>query len=215
MRNLWYPRGKAEYMTRSQLKELNFKVSAVERDVTFMAPNSPSRSQKDDSGDVSVKLTLLTPQRTAQILSNTVPPTLIFYRSPIATASQSRKAPPRPMGTVSSAAADLAVVSEPLPALELAGIYGSVSTADVATSVRALLATDEEGSRVVISPEDIIFLNSMREEDGFGDMDRVKRLGDFEVEIKIKGVKDPMRKTVRVLPEQKELKFKLEEAGEK
>jgi hypothetical protein len=60
MRNLWYPRGKAEYMTRSQLKELNFKVSAVERDVTFMAPNSPSRSQKDDSGDVSVKLTLLT-----------------------------------------------------------------------------------------------------------------------------------------------------------
>ncbi|KAH0562240.1 hypothetical protein GP486_003063 [Trichoglossum hirsutum] len=204
----------AEYMTRSQLKQLDLKVSTVERDVTFMALKPPSRPGKDDSGDISVKLTLLTPQRAAQILSNTVPPVLIFYRPPIA-AAQPGKALPRPGAAVSSAAADLAAASEPPSSLEPTGIYGSVSTADVATSIRALLATDEEGSRVVISPEEIIFLNSISEEDELGDVDRVKRLGDFEVEIKVKGMKDSLKKTVRVLPEQKEVNFKLEDAREK
>src|SRR5947208_9920827 len=60
MRNLWYPRGKAEYMTRSQLKELDLKDSTIERDVTFMALEPSSKSQKGDSRNVGVKLALLT-----------------------------------------------------------------------------------------------------------------------------------------------------------
>jgi hypothetical protein len=93
------------------------------------------------------------------------------------------------------------------------GIYGSVSTADVAMNIRALLAADQEGSRVIISPEDIIFTISVKEDEP-GNIDRVKHLGDFEVEIKVKGVKDPLRKTVRVLAEGEDITVKPEKAGE-
>ncbi|KAH0541412.1 hypothetical protein FGG08_004102 [Glutinoglossum americanum] len=211
MRNDWYPRGKAEYVTRAQLKELDLKDSTIERDVMFMVPK-PNESQEGDGRNFDIKLSLLTPQCTAQILSDTVPPTLNFYRSPIVSVSQSRRASPHPRVAVSSAAADLAAASEPLPVPEPVGIYGSVSTVDVVASIRGLLAADEEGSRVVISPEDIIFTNSLKEDEP-SDADRVKHLGDFEVEIRVKGVRVPLKKIVRVLAEDEELNTKLEEAG--
>jgi hypothetical protein len=59
MRNYWYPRGKAEYVTRSQLKELGLRDSTIERDVMFMATKLPNKSQKDNSGNFGLKLTSL------------------------------------------------------------------------------------------------------------------------------------------------------------
>jgi ribosomal protein L9 len=59
MRNYWYPRGKAEYVTRSQLKELGLKDSTIERDVMFMATKLPDESRKVDPGNFGLKLTPL------------------------------------------------------------------------------------------------------------------------------------------------------------
>ncbi len=71
-------------------------------------------------------------------------------------------------------------------------IYGSVSTTDIATSLTAILAEDEAGSRVVLTPEDISFVEVTDE------ADRVKHLGVFQIEIKLNGAADPVRRQVTV-----------------
>ena len=81
-------------------------------------------------------------------------------------------------------------------------IYGSVSTADIAASIKAALnlaATskeNEEAARVVLNAEDI----SVVKEEGAdiaGDVDRIKSLGDFAVNIRVKGG-ESVRKMIRV-----------------
>ena len=84
---------------------------------------------------------------------------------------------------------------------QLATIFGSVSTADVAESIKAVLAETREGARVVIGPEDITIIQredmeKERQERGI-EGDRLKALGEFQVEVKVKGG-DPVLKTVSV-----------------
>ena len=87
---------------------------------------------------------------------------------------------------VNSAAADLAAASEPVPKPQPAAIYGSVSTQDIASAVKAVLALDSEGARVVLGAEDVSFVQNAEAEGG-ADTDRVKTLGDFEVVLTVKG----------------------------
>ena len=122
-----------------------------------------------------------------------MPRQLVFYKPPLSipepskpvrasSASQSRLYP-------SSAAADLAAASEALaePARpEPIGIYGSVTTADIATSVRAALSQTEEGARVVLGPEDFTIIKD-EGSDSAVEADRVKTLGNFQVDIQVKG----------------------------
>lgn len=65
-------------------------------------------------------------------------------------------------------------------------IYGSVSVADIAEKVKAELRGMEKGARVVLGPDDITIVqregDQVREE-----ADRLKVLGDFEVNIRVKG----------------------------
>lgn len=64
-------------------------------------------------------------------------------------------------------------------------IYGSVSLVDIAEKVRIALGATDEGARVVIEPEDIkIMDNEGRGAEAEGD--RIKALGDFPVEIRVK-----------------------------
>jgi hypothetical protein len=44
----------------------------------------------------------------------------------------------------------------------------------------------------VLTPEDVIFASEVEEKD------RVKHLGIFDIDIKIKGAKDAVRRTIRV-----------------
>jgi hypothetical protein len=53
-----------------------------------------------------------------------------------------------------------------------------VSTADIAANLKAILWEDEEGARIVLSPEDISFVEETE------DKDRVKQLGIFGINIK-------------------------------
>lgn len=79
-------------------------------------------------------------------------------------------------------------------------IYGSVSTADIAASIKDILAMDEVGARVVLGPEDVTIVNTKHDEHG-GEADRIKALGNFDIEVRVKGG-EAVRRTVRVQPQE-------------
>ena len=80
-------------------------------------------------------------------------------------------------------------------------IFGSVSTADVAESIKAVLVETRDGARVVIGAEDITIVQKEdvekeRQERGV-EGDRLKALGEFQIEVRVKGG-DPVMRTVSV-----------------
>ncbi|KAI9813721.1 MAG: hypothetical protein M1832_006094 [Thelocarpon impressellum] len=147
MRNDWYPRGVAEYVTEAQLSG------------DASAPRATSRPPPPPTPVADANVALLSPHRTTQLLTTLLPDRLDFYRKPIGSSSS----PSEPASTGTA-------------------IYGSVSTADILASVRALLAADAEGKRVVLSPEDISFATA----EGRGG-DRVKTVGAFDIALTIPG----------------------------
>ena len=137
------------------------------------------------------------PERAIELMSANIPAQLIFYRTPILT-QEPEKPPAEPSETSASpAAADLAAASGPLPKPQPTVVYGSVSAADVAAAAKAALAKSEEGARVVLRAEDIVFF--IREEDAelSSEPDRIKTLGEFGVEIRVRGG-DAIRRTISV-----------------
>ena len=117
-----------------------------------------------------------------------LPSHIIFYRSPITDAEPNTSESPTPRRAASPAAAVLDAASEPLKS-SLATIYGSVSTADIVESMKALLSQTEEGARVVLAAEDVKILvpEGIEAQDVGIEGDRVKALGEFQVEARVKG----------------------------
>jgi hypothetical protein len=121
------------------------------------------------------------------IVSSVLPPNLDFYRQPIEAPAPKKISPSlQPKAAISTAA----LGGAPKPAKT--AIYGSVSTADIAASLKAILAEDEDGARVVLSPEEITFVEATEEGD------RVKHLGIFEIDIRLKGAPDAVRRTIKI-----------------
>ena len=131
----------------------------------------------------------------------------MYYRTPIINAPEPeapiQERPSRLRRATSSAAAELEAASEPLPKPaqpQLTYIHGSVSTADVAQSIKAVLAGTTEGARIVIGAEDITIIQD--EDDKIGHQikgiegDRLKALGDFQVEIRVKGGEPVIRSLI-------------------
>lgn len=133
-------------------------------------------------------LTLFQPQRAIEVISRLLPANLDFYRTPI-TAQPVRLSPSIPATSAISAAA---VEGNTTEVANKTSIHGSVSTLDITANLKAILAESEEGSRVVLLPEDISFVEAMEEKD------RVKHLGVFEIEITLKGATDVVRRTIKV-----------------
>lgn len=80
---------------------------------------------------------------------------------------------------------------------EKVAIYGSVTTADIVANLKAILNEDEEAKRIVFGTEEVSFIRhdgEVVEEDA----DRVKHLGVFEVEIKLKDAPFAVTRTIRV-----------------
>ncbi|MCJ1371449.1 hypothetical protein MMC20_002666 [Loxospora ochrophaea] len=190
MRNVWYPRRLAMYMTDANVKSARDMI--VERDVNF-GLERPQESA--ETSPVNVQLRLLPPQVATRIIRDLVPTYIEFYRSPI---SEPRTEAPgtMPRRTVTATADFPVATSGPVPEAASTAIYGSVSTADVAASLRALLAEDEEGAMVVLNADDITIRKSAVMESA-GESDRLKTLGDFEVDIQVKGG-EAVRRVVRV-----------------
>lgn len=102
---------------------------------------------------------------------------------------------------VSAAASDL-LAARMAPKRELIAIFGSVSASDVATAMKAVLATNDEAARVVFGEEDVRFVNVKDENGKTGETDRVKYLGDYQVEVRVKGAEAIVKRVVRVLAQQ-------------
>ena len=113
---------------------------------------------------------IVQPEHAIRLLEALLPTRLQFYRTPIKPDSQDD------------------------------AIYGSVSTQDVAQSIRSEISHNDEAARVSVFEDDVKFLNVSEGEDGR----RVKKLGQFEVEISQKGTDRTLRRSVIVLAKDKE-----------
>lgn len=130
--------------------------------------------------------------------------------APAPTPAAKPAAPKARQNSVSSAAADLLAArsmpvkpsSVPTSTASTTAIYGSVSTADVANSIKAVLAENDEAAKIVFAEDDVRFVNVSLDGQAAIETDKLKNLGEFEVEVRIKGVDTPVRKTVRVLPQE-------------
>ena len=72
----------------------------------------------------------------------------------------------------------------------------------MANSMRVLLSENEQGARIVLGAEEITII--ARQGRNFGvEPDRVKALGNFTIEVRIKG-EEPIRRTVSVKEQAKE-----------
>jgi len=130
------------------------------------------------------------PQRATTLLKSFLPAKFEFYRAPIAAPPpQVKKSPSLPASARISEAARAATKVE---TSSKTAIHGSVTTADIAENLKELLTASAEASRIVLWAEEIAFVDQGEEKD------RVKHLGEFNVEIKLKGADEGLRRTVTV-----------------
>src|SRR4051794_12953720 len=127
-------------------------------------------------------LTCTQPTRSMELLDTFIPSTIDFARQPI---EQEQGEVKRRYGA--SESADLlsaaALARKPKDAN---GIYGSVSASDIVATIKRALAHNDEAARVVLSENNIRFLESHGHAEG--DSSRVlKQLGTFTVEIQVPG----------------------------
>ncbi|KAK0672786.1 hypothetical protein QBC41DRAFT_312728 [Cercophora samala] len=196
MRNEWYPRRLAEYMTVARFKQLGLspKTDVGERDPTFvdmkaleqqlpaLEPSAPVVKPQQDAKPVKK---VLKPERVRELLSRLIPKTTTFYRIPI-------PAPPSNTTTISPL---IAVAAAQETQEGPVAIYGSVSTKDIASSIKSRISADEDGAQIVVEPTHIRVL-------GLKDTsNKIKELGRFEVKVSI-GNSDlePITVFVEVLP---------------
>jgi hypothetical protein len=79
-------------------------------------------------------------------------------------------------------------------------IYGSVSTTDIANNIKEYVAYNDEASRVTLSDNDIKFVGVSELEE----TTRVKHLGEYDIEISIKGTEGRVQRKVHVIAQQSE-----------
>ncbi|KAF2766398.1 hypothetical protein EJ03DRAFT_353991 [Teratosphaeria nubilosa] len=228
MRNEWFPRRIADYVTLPEQKTLRHNNVPVQRDFAFgAAPPPPAPATADaDAGtgggmsrsEVEVASMFqnkapperIDPERSIELLNIFVSPKgLEFYRQPIMDEREPEPEPEEPKRNPdlgSGAGAELlaarasAPKTPPQPARPQA-IYGSVSTKDVWTAVKAAMATNDEASRVAVHLEDVQFVDVRKVGEG-AEAGRVKHVGDYVVEFGVKGAERRVRRPVRVIAQE-------------
>jgi hypothetical protein len=124
------------------------------------------------------------------LINTFVPPTIDFYRQRIDQERESRQR------VGASGAADIltlaAMASKPKANTD--AIYGSVSTADVVSTIKGALAHNDEAARVILNEADVTFVTGHEEDDA----SRVKQLGVFKVEIRLSGAEEALERNIRI-----------------
>jgi len=205
MRNVHFPSRTADYITLAEKKDLKKNNVVSQRDFSYGASSKTDGANITEMGQSTIlqpgrgsrgkdavrieleqlqvripwfysdarMLTSDQPGEALSFLKSAIPPNVDFYRQPNL-AQESGSAEAAPAGTP---------------------IYGSVSTADVATSIKALLASTELAGRIALADDDIHFTNSEVANAG-----RIKQVGEYEIEIRVKGREESIKRKVRVLP---------------
>lgn len=131
------------------------------------------------------------PEAAFKALSAAIPPRLDFYRAVISSSETSQESE---RDEAKAAQASGNTVESKLPT----NIYGSVSSTDVVTAVRAILQQMNLAGSIVLEDSDIKFVRAGTGEDA---ADRVKQIGEYVAEIKVKGHDEAISRKVRVLAE--------------
>ena len=132
-----------------------------------------------------------------ELLNAFVPPTIDFYRQRI---EQDKE--PRERYGASGAADILTAAAMGSKAKAPAdAIYGSVSTADLVSTIKGALAHNDEAARVMLNEADVKFVSGHEE----GDASRVKQLGVFKVEIRLPGSEEPLTRNIRIRAKESEV----------
>lgn len=131
------------------------------------------------------------PERSMELLDTFVSPTIDFSRQRIEPEPETKQR------YGASGAADIltaAAMGSKSKTSSSNAIYGSVTTADVAATIKAALAHNDEAARVILNDADIRFVTESED----ADAQRVKELGVFKVEIQVPGAPEPLVRNVRV-----------------
>ncbi|KAI0187339.1 hypothetical protein EV127DRAFT_436802 [Xylaria flabelliformis] len=211
MRNIWFPKGAAEYMTRQRFTELGLSDAAIGvRDRTFgtqlILEEEEQGTQTPSQAKSKRKEVLALPaEETHTLLTTLLPEVLVFSRAPVSTTPAP---PPEPSAPRSPSLAANAATSTPAPeaakSVTVTPIFGSVSRNDIVALIKERLLESPEGSRVTLEVESVELMGLDPEHDG---ENRIKRLGTFEVLIAL-GVDshgkeiEPVRRIVQVVAEE-------------
>ncbi|KAL7627899.1 hypothetical protein AAE478_002094 [Parahypoxylon ruwenzoriense] len=221
MRNYWFPKAQAEYMTVKRFKELGLTEAAISpRDRSFGArvankvADSAKKSPTEEAPKKTKKDTLtLPPEETLSLLQTLLPEILTFFRKPIPAVPApppppSTPAPPSPprspsLAANAAASTDVHRPSAPEPAAPAGPvsipIFGSVSATDILAAVKEKLLAEGDAaqvSRIALEAEGVQILGLDEGED------RIKHLGTFDVRISASKDLEPVHLTVVVAAEE-------------
>ncbi|KAK1818213.1 hypothetical protein LTR12_007365 [Friedmanniomyces endolithicus] len=232
MRNDWFPRRIAEYVTLPELKTLRTKNVAVERDFNFTIKSliTPRSTRTDSSTDPTrggmtasaqqeasmfQRATLdparLSPERSMELLEIFIPSRgLEFYRQPIIeekepepTPAPEPKKPSRSFGFGAGAELMAARAEKPEPVKAKVPEGPQAIYGSVSTH-DVLVAV-----QAAMAENDESRMVALRREDvrfvdlrGEEETDRVKTVGTFVVEVKAKGVEAGIKRNVRVIAQE-------------
>ncbi|KAI8945619.1 hypothetical protein F4801DRAFT_115059 [Xylaria longipes] len=210
MRNIWFPKGAAEYMTKQRFTDLGLSEAAIGvRDRTFgtqlvMDEEQATQTPSSDAKNKRREVLTLPAEETHTLLTTLLPEVLVFVRAPVST-TPTPPSEPAVARSPSLAANAAASTSAPaVPESAVTPIFGSVSRNDIVALIKEKLLESPDGSRVALEVESLELLGLDPEHDG---ENRIKRLGSFEVLI-APGVDsngneiEPVRRVVQVVAEE-------------
>ena len=133
-----------------------------------------------------------------ELINSFAPPLFEFWREPSnpEQARKAKQAQQAPRGWGMSAADVMAAASAAAakPVEVTVPFHGSLSTMEIAQVITEHLAVNEEAARVVVTGRDVSWLSGTEANEDT----RVGALGDYEVEIKVQGADQAIRRKVRI-----------------
>ncbi|KAL3427971.1 hypothetical protein PVAG01_01480 [Phlyctema vagabunda] len=154
---------------------------AVEEALEVEAPVSPR----------IVKPEVLNPGTAINLMSKLLPSNIEFYRKTASgsDAPRRRVSPSIPVSSAISAAA----AARKEAVAQSNRIRTAVSAQEIVESLKAALAKDEKGSRILLSPENITIV-------GQEGLQSIDQLGRFEINIALEGAPNFVRRSITISP---------------
>ncbi|KAA8631856.1 hypothetical protein SMACR_12605 [Sordaria macrospora] len=208
MRNEWFPKNKAEYMTPARFQELGLTRDAIgEVDRTFVIMSALEAATRKAPEELrmgeepvpeiqtpQVKVQDVTPETAHALLSELIPDTLTFHREPVPIPVPQPKLAEEPkISPLIARSAPTPTPQTPSSTKAEGAIFGSVSSTDILNQIKALISGHEDASRIVLRPSSVKIV-------GLADgNDRITHLGRWDIEIAV-ATGLTVRKSVQIVP---------------